>query len=198
MCESRRFRCMRGRSHVEPPVAQPQRLVHALLLELERERSRARDDLELVDLELDGAGRHRRVHRLGGARHDLAARAQHELVADLLRRLGGLGGALGVDDELGHARVIAEVDEDEAAVVAPARHPAGERQRLADVLGARLAAHDVTPAHRDSLSRSSSWVTVTSALPPRRMVALSAPTTTVVDAPRRPACVSWPLSERPA
>ena len=96
-CDRRMFRCIRSRAQVEPAVAEAQRLVDALLVELERERRRARDDLELVDLELDLAGRHRRVHRLGRARDDLAACTEHELVADLLRELGGGGRALGVD-----------------------------------------------------------------------------------------------------
>ena len=187
-----------GSAHVEPAVAKPQRLVDALLVELEGKRRRARDDLELVDLELDCARRHRGVDRLLRARDDLAACAQYELVADLLRRLGGRGRALGVDDELCDARVVAQVDEDEAAVIPPGRDPARKRQRLADVLGTRLAAHDVTPAHLDSLSRSSPWVTASSALPARRMVAPPAATTTVVAAPSRPACVSWPLSDRSA
>ena len=37
-------------AQVEPAVAEPQRLVDVLLVELERKRRRARDDLELVDL----------------------------------------------------------------------------------------------------------------------------------------------------
>ena len=127
--------CCRA-TQVEPAVPEAERLVHALLVELERERRRARDDLELVDLELDLAGRHRRVDRLRRAGDDLPARAEDELVPDLLRRLGGLGRMLGVDDELRHAGVVAQVDEDEAAVVAPRVRPAGESQRLPDVLGA--------------------------------------------------------------
>ena len=145
-------------AHVEPAVAESQRLVDALLVELERERRRARDDLELVDLDLDGTGRHRSVHRLGRASDDLAARAEHELVADLLGGLGRRGRALGVDHELRDPRVVAKVDEDEPAVVTPARRPSGERQHLPDVLGSRVAAHEVAPAHDESLSTSSSWL----------------------------------------
>ena len=185
-------------TEVQPAVAEAQRLVDALLVELERERRRARDDLELVHLELDLAGRHRRVHRFGRARDDLAAGTKDELVADLLRELGRRGRALRVDHELRHTGVVAEVDEDEPAVIAAARSPAGEREHVADVRRARLAAHEIAPGHPDSLSRSSSWATVTSALPARRIVASAGPTTTVTSAPTRPAWVSWPLSERPA
>ena len=53
-------------AQVEPAVAQAQRLVDVLLVELERQRRRAADDLERLDLQLDLARRHVRVHRLGG------------------------------------------------------------------------------------------------------------------------------------
>ena len=78
---------------------------------------------QLVDLQLDLAGRHRRVDRLGRAPHDRAARLEHELVADAVRDLGRAGRVLGVDDELDDAALVAEVDEDEAAVVAARRRP---------------------------------------------------------------------------
>ena len=48
-----------------------------------------------------------------------------------------------VHHELHDARAVAQVDEDEAAVVAPAADPARERQLAARVLGARLAAQHV-------------------------------------------------------
>ena len=79
------LRCRRGAAEVEPAVAEAQRLVDVLLVELERERRAARDDLERVDLELDLAGRQLRVDRLGRAGDDLALGAEDELVADLVR-----------------------------------------------------------------------------------------------------------------
>ena len=115
-------------AEVEPPVAEAERLVDVLLVELERERRRARDDRQLVDRELDLAGRHPVVDRLRRARDDLAARLQHELVADLPRERRRLRRPLGIDHELRDARAVAEVDEHEPAVVAPARRPAGEGQ----------------------------------------------------------------------
>ena len=54
---------------------------------------------------------------------------------------------LGVDDELDLAGVIAEVDEDEPAVVAAGVGPAGDGDAAARVVGAQLAAHDVAPGH---------------------------------------------------
>ena len=71
---------------VEPAVADAQRLVHVLLVELERERRASGEDLQLVDLELDLAGRDVRVHVLGRAGGDLAGGAEHELVADARAR----------------------------------------------------------------------------------------------------------------
>src|SRR4029079_5699910 len=57
---------------VQPPVMQAEGLVDVLLLQLERQRGRSRDDLEAIDLELDAAGRQARVDRVGGARDQLA------------------------------------------------------------------------------------------------------------------------------
>ena len=132
---------------VEPAVAQTQHLVDALLVELERQRRRRRDDLERLHAQLDLAGREVRVHELGRARHDLALGAQHELVAHVVRDFRSGRRVLGVDDELAEAGVVAEVDEDEAAVIPPAMGPAGERDAPTHVLGPRLAAHHVAPRH---------------------------------------------------
>ena len=105
---------------------------------------------------------------------------------------------LGVDHELRDAGAIPEVDEHEAAVIAAAGDPAGQAQRPTDVLGPRLAAHEVSPAHGESLETISSCARVSSARPGVRSVAVSGPTTTVAAASSRRDCVSWPLSERPA
>ena len=98
------LRCSCVAAQVEPAVAEAQRLVDVLLVELERERRRARDDLEPVDLELDLAGRQLRVDALRRAGDDLALGAEHELVADLVRDCARLGRALGVDRRAGRSR----------------------------------------------------------------------------------------------
>jgi hypothetical protein len=185
-------------AEVEPAVPKPKRLVHVLLVELERKRRRARDDLELVDGELHVPGSHPRVDGLGRARDDLAARSEDELVADLARELGGGGGSLRVDDELRDPGAVAEVDEHEPAVVAATRNPARKGDGPADVVGARLAAHEVSPAHGESLETISSWPSTSSGAPEVRSVAASPPTTTTAAAWRRRACVSCPFSDRPA
>ena len=79
----------------------------------------------VVDLDLDGAGRQVRVDGVGRAGDDLALGLEDELVADLLRELRRLGRMLRVDHELRDPGAVAEVDEDEPAVVAAARRPAG-------------------------------------------------------------------------
>src|SRR5581483_6048931 len=137
-------------AEVEPAVAQAQRLVDVLLVELEGQRRAARDDLERVDLELDPARREVRVDGLRGTRDDLALDAEDELVADRVGGAGGIGGPLGVDDELADPAPVAKVDEDQPAVVAAPRRPAGECDPAADVLLPHLAAHQVAPLHRDS------------------------------------------------
>ena len=50
-----------------------------------------------------------------------------------------LRAALGVERALHDAAPVAQIDEDETAMIASLRHPAGERHRLADVAGAKLA-----------------------------------------------------------
>src|SRR5581483_3740908 len=180
-------------AHVEPAVAQANGLVDVLLVDLERQRRRAREDAQLVDLQLDLAGRQVRVDRLRRARDDLADGLDDELVAELLRDLGFL------EDELHLAGVIAEIDEDESAVIAARVDPAGEGQALPDVLRTHKTALKVAPAHGAlRVATRSSSATAWSVLPSRRTVAPPAPTTTIVLAPDRPACVSWPFSERPA
>ena len=95
-----------------------------------------RDAVEHLDVahqDLDLAGGQARVDRLGGARHDVAADGDHELGAQRLgdgvrlRRHGR------VEHQLDDAAAVAQVDEDELAVVAAAGDPAGEPHRRADV-----------------------------------------------------------------
>ena len=132
---------------VEPAVAQAQRLVDALLVELEREWRRGGHDFERVHAKLNLPGRQVRVHEFRGAGDDLALGAQHELVAHVMRDLRRRGRVLGVDHELAQTRSVAEVDEDKAAVIPPAMRPAGEREPLPHVLGPHVTAHQVPPRH---------------------------------------------------
>ena len=87
-------------AQVEPAVLHAQRLVDVLLVELERKRRRRGEHGQLLDLDLDLARRHLRVDGLRRAANDLAARLQHELVADAVCDARRVGSVLGVDDEL--------------------------------------------------------------------------------------------------
>jgi hypothetical protein len=64
---------------------------------------------------------------------DLAGDLEAVLAAQAVRD------GLVADDDLDHAAGLAQVEERDAAVVAPAGHPPGERDGLADVLGAQGA-----------------------------------------------------------
>ena len=186
-------------SQIEPAIPDAQRLVDALLVELERQRRRRADHVELVDLYLDLAGRHARIHRLGATPDDLTSCADDELVTQLVRGGGSRGGALRVEDELHEPAFVSQVDEDQPAVVAPARHPTCERDRTANVVGGQLAADCVAPRHLAlRVSASCARATVSASLPPRRMVTPSARTIATVGAPVRPACVICPLNDLPA
>ena len=133
-------------AQVEPAVADAERLVDALLVELERQRRRAREDLELLGLDLDLAGRHRRVDRLGRARARPRPRAW---ITNSLRSAcatsAACGRVLGVDHDLEQALLVAEVDEDEPAVVAAGRDPAGDGHASAPRRRPQRAAALVAP-----------------------------------------------------
>src|SRR5207342_1297735 len=146
-------------------------------------------DLQVVDLQLDPAGRDVRVDVLGRAGGHLAGRAEDELVADVVGGFGRLGRALRVDDELADARRVAQVDEDEPAVVAAARHPPRERAPFADEVTTELACAEVAPAHSESTASASDENSASCSCG-RRSVAPSERTITVAFAPTRPACVS--------
>ena len=91
------------------------------------------------DAHLDLAGRQAGVDRLGVAGDDRAADAHHELGAQPLGEMVRLGREAGIEDELHEAGAVAQVDEDEIAVVAPAGHPAGQPHVAPDVGDTQLA-----------------------------------------------------------
>ena len=86
---------------------------------------------ELADEHFDRAGRLLGVDRLGRARLDLAVDADHPLGA---HRLGELeGGGIGIDHQLRQAVMVAQIDEQQAAMVADAVHPARQPHIIAHV-----------------------------------------------------------------
>ena len=127
-------------AQVEVAVAQPQRLVDALVVELERQRRGGREHLQPLDVHLDPAGVEARVHRLRRARaHDPLGLDDVLGPQGVGDRVGG-GLLVGVEHELDDAGLVAQVDEDEPAVVAARGHPSGQGHPPALVARAQVAA----------------------------------------------------------
>src|SRR5690606_24788238 len=91
------------------------------------------EDAGLARLALDVAGRHLGVAH-GAAIEDAPADADHPLGADTLGEREGLGAGVGLEDDLGDATAVTEVDEDAAAVIATDLDPAEEDDLLAKML----------------------------------------------------------------
>ena len=160
------------------PVAQRERVAHLLAaqvevavaqagvladlageaLDLEGRRLGVGEQLGGGDLELELAGRQLGVDRLLGAPHDRAGGAEHVLGAQLVGELEGLARGVRVEDELDQAGAVAQVDEDQAAVVAAAVDPAGDPRLGVDPVAEHLAAPGVAVGVRpcgDGQRRSS-------------------------------------------
>ena len=95
-------------------------------------------DLDGAHAHLDLAGGEVRVHGLGRPGDHLAVNADDALRAQALD--GGEARGLGREDQLGQAVVVAEVHEDQAAMVALAIDPPRQANGLAGVGGAQGAA----------------------------------------------------------
>ena len=161
---------------VERAVAQPQCLVDFhVLIDREGRRRRARQQLDLIGGELDLAGCELGVDVLARALDEPAGHADHILAAQLVGDLVRRAGALGVEHELQQPRAVAQVDEDQAAVVAAAVYPTGDADLAARVGGAQLAAPAIAVAVRcgrglhAATSRSTSAERATVSSVPARM-----------------------------
>ena len=112
-----------------------------MVLDLERGGPGGVENLDAGHVDLDGTGVELVVVLPLGTLVDGSGDHDRPLGADGLRGVEGLRVAhLGVEGDLRHARAVAEVDEDEAAVVAAVPDPAGEGDLLADVALAELSA----------------------------------------------------------
>ena len=128
-------------AQVEVAIAQSQQFVDLdLFIYVERRRLRRVQDLRFCSDDFDFARRQPGVLRAGGSGRDGAADAENVLVAHFAGDGVGVGRGLRVEDDLDEAAGIAQVDEDETAVVPPAVHPAGEQHFLAAVLFSEVAA----------------------------------------------------------
>ena len=120
---------------VEVAVLQAGVLGHVVgaLVDRERRRLGGVEDLDGAVLQLDLAGRQPVLTFSAGRARDRAGDAHDVLGA----HVDGV-----VDDALGDAGVVADVDEGQLlAVLAARRHPAAQHDRLADVLAARSSPH---------------------------------------------------------
>ena len=93
---------------------------------------------DLGDVDLDGAGRQVGVLGAGGALAHVAVDPHHPLRAQLLRVLEGRRVRIGY--HLSDAVMVAQVDEQQATMIADTMAPAGEPDLFADVAFAQRAA----------------------------------------------------------
>ena len=106
------------------------------VVDRERQRRGLGQHLELGREDLDLTGRDLGVRVALGALRDLADDLDAELRA---QRVGALGHLALAEDDLGDAARVAEVDEDDAAVISPPGHPSGEGDGLSGLLGTQGA-----------------------------------------------------------
>ena len=98
------------------------------------------EDQQLGGLDFDFAGGHFGVDGVRVAEADFAHGGDDVFRADLFALEMAIGRELFVKHDLGDAGAVAEVEEDEVAVVAAAVDPAHEHNLLAGVGGAQVAA----------------------------------------------------------
>ena len=126
---------------VEVAVAQAQLLGGGDVIgDRERDRLGGIEDLDPQRLDLDLAGRQRGILLAGQALAHDALDQQHVLQPGLAGDGVRRGVGLGVEDHLRQAVAVAQVNEDQLAVVAPVGDPARERDLVAHVRGGQLAA----------------------------------------------------------
>ena len=110
----------------------------------EGREARVVEDAQLGGLDLDFAGGHFGIDGVLVAQADLADRGDNVLGAHLLALGVAVGGQLLVEHDLADAGAVAQVEEDEVAVVAAAVDPAHDDHLLTGVGGAQFAADDAS------------------------------------------------------
>ena len=103
-----------------------------------RQFGRRTQYLDFADVKLDRAGRQFRIVGAGGTAADLAVDPHHPLRAQFFGILEGR--RIRIDDALGQAVMVAQIDEQHAAMVANAVAPARQPDRLVDIALAERAA----------------------------------------------------------
>ena len=119
-------------AQIEIPVFHPQVFVDGVVgVDAERRHLRTIENLQFVDADLDVAGSEPRVFGARGAAPYGAAQAQNVFVTQVLGIVEAR--VLRIENDLGNSLVVAQVDEDQSAVVAPPIDPTVEL----DVYGSR-------------------------------------------------------------
>ena len=126
-------------AQIEEAVVEPDVLRIFLIAEhRHRQFARRAQHLDLGREDLDHAGGQVGILGAGRALAHLAVDPHHPFRAQLLGVLEGR--AVGIGHHLGQAVMVAQVDEQHAAMVADAMAPAGEPDGLADIALAERAA----------------------------------------------------------
>ena len=127
-------------AQIEIAIRQPQIFVVNLGVDRERQIVRAIQDMQFVWDDLDIAGRQFRIFRARHSRRNRTGDLNHVFAAQTVRLFRHRSVLLRAKDNLGQTFAIAQIDEDDAAMIARDVHPAGERDLLADVdLAKRIA-----------------------------------------------------------
>ena len=189
-----------GAAEVEVTVGQAQVLVGDLLIEREGQDIGLVEDLQIVGHDFDFAGREFGIFRAFKALSHRAGDLDDVLVAQGVRGLGRRGVLFGPEDHLGDALAVAQIDEDDPAVVAAGTDPTGEGGALTDIFGAQGAAMRTTEIHGAGVwrfaaqSASASWGSSVSVRALRSLILSfghSSPTTRATAAPEASASLNW-------
>ena len=126
-------------AQIEEAIAEPDVFGIIVLAEhRHRQFGGAPQDLDLADVDFHRAGRQFRILGAAGAKPHLAVDAHHPFRA---QRFGDLESrAVGIGDDLREAVMVAQIDEQHAAMVADAMAPAGQAHLVADVARPERAA----------------------------------------------------------
>ena len=124
-------------TQIEVAISQAEIFVGNLIVELERQDLGGVQDIERGGDDFNRASIQLSVFRPSETGHDFAYDTDDILTAQFMRFFGGLGMFLGTKNNLCDPFPVAEVDEDESAMVAARGHPAAESDFVAGVFGAK-------------------------------------------------------------
>jgi hypothetical protein len=126
-------------TEVVDPVSETHGLIHVDVVFDRKGRCCGRvENSDLPSQHFNLTGGQLRVRRFGASGLDTAAHGEDVLGANLLCPLVRLGRRVGLEHDLGQSGSIAKVDEDHAAVVSTAVHPAEQHYVLADVVCSKV------------------------------------------------------------